>query len=163
MAAGMFTAGLAVAAHSMAGGVAPSGAAAALLAMLACTVGALIATAERTADARILVVLLGAGQLLGHLVLTAVGHHHSAAAGGIPIPMLVAHVTAVVAGGALIAACDRLCRSVSSAVRVCARAVMPVPAGPATARVVSADQPRRSALLLAASVSHRGPPVSLAR
>jgi hypothetical protein len=45
---------------------------------------------------------------------------------------------------------------VRAAVRIVATPVAVAPAAP----VDEADQPLRSALLLAASVSHRGPPVS---
>ena len=75
-----------------------------------------------------------------------------------------AHLVAIVAGAALIAAVDRLCaRGVACGA---GRRANRLPAGAATAPVSAtacADQPLRSALLLAASVSHRGPPVSLAR
>ena len=57
----------------------------------------------------------------------------------------------------------RLCRAVSRAVEVAVRAVVaPIPGRPVVA-TAGADQPLRSALLLSASVSHRGPPVSCAR
>ena len=160
-AAGMLTAALAVAAHGAAGGAAPTGTAAVLLAVLAATVGGLSATIARTADARVLVGLLAAGQVAGHLMLVAAGHSH----GGPVRPtaaMLVAHAVAIVVGAILIAAGDRLCRAVSRVVEVATRAVVPPVPGRAVV-VAVADQPLRSALLLAASLSHRGPPVSRAR
>jgi hypothetical protein len=74
--------------------------------------------------------------------------------------MLAAHLMAIGAGALLIAASDRLCRAVCHAVRAAVRIVAtPVDVAPAVP-VGEADQPLRSALLLAASVSHRGPPVS---
>jgi hypothetical protein len=77
--------------------------------------------------------------------------------------MLAAHAVAVGAGALLIAASDYLCRAVSRTVRAAVRIVAaPVAVAPAVL-VGEADQPLRSALLLAASVSHRGPPVSLHR
>jgi hypothetical protein len=159
-AAGLLTAALAVAAHSVGSGAPPSGAVVAQLAVLAATVGALAATIARAADVRVLLGLLAAGQLCGHLMLSAVGHHHAAT----PVPpaavMLAAHVVAVGAGALLIAASERLCRAVSRVVRV----AVPITAAPfAFAPVVvvgQSDQPLRSALQLAASMSHRGPPVS---
>ncbi len=76
--------------------------------------------------------------------------------------MLVAHVLAVFGGAVLIAAGERLCRVVSRVLQVATRAVVaPIPS--ARVAVAAADQPLRSALLLAASVSHRGPPVSCSR
>lgn len=160
--AGLLTAALAVAAHGIADGAAPSGAAVPLLAVLAATVGALAATTACAADAGVLLGLLAAGQFVGHVILGAVGHSHIST----PPPamvMLVAHVLAVMVGAALIAAGDRLCRAVSRAVEVTARPIIaPISAAPVPA-TAGADQPLRSALLLAASVSHRGPPVSPAR
>ncbi|WP_234794362.1 hypothetical protein [Mycolicibacterium flavescens] len=156
------TATLAVAAHSVGSTGIPSGSGVALLAVLAATIGALTTTLPR-ADAKILVTLLAAGQLAGHVLLGVAGHDHSGAAAPPAAVMLVAHVAAVLAGALLIAAGERLCRAVSRAVRAVVRIVsVPVPT---TVRVVvpRAEQPLRSALLLAASVSHRGPPVGLAR
>jgi hypothetical protein len=157
-AAGLLTAALTVAAHGVASGAPPSGAAAAQLAVLATAIGALAATVARAADARVLLGLLAAGQLVGHTMLTAVGHTHTPA-----MAMVIAHVVAVVAGAALIAAGDRLCGVLSRAVRVAVRAVAPPPEDSAVVAVRHADQPLRFTLLLAASVSHRGPPVSHAR
>jgi hypothetical protein len=162
IAAGLLTATLAVAAHGAADGAAPSGTAVALLAVLAATVGGLTTTVSRTADARVLTGLLATGQLVGHVMLTAAGHSHGGAAAAPASAMLVAHALAVIAGAFLIAAGDRLCRAVSRVVEVAVRAV--VPPVPAKSFVVGeALHPLRSVLLLAASMSHRGPPVSPAR
>ena len=77
--------------------------------------------------------------------------------------MLAAHLLAIVAGAVLIAAGDRLWRArVARRARCCAHRLPAGRRAPILSRV-GADQPLRSALLLAASVSHRGPPVSLAR
>jgi hypothetical protein len=162
-AAGLLTAALAVAAHAVGSGVAPSGAVTAQLAVLAATVGALTATIARAADARVLLGLLTAGQVCGHVMLGAVGHNHATTAAPPAAAMLAAHVVAIGVGALLIAACDRLCRAVSRAVRAAVRIVVaPVAVAPVVV-TGGADQPLRSALLLAASVSHRGPPVSRQR
>jgi hypothetical protein len=162
-AAGLLTAALAVAAHGVGSGAPPTGAATAQLAVLAATVGALAGTIRHATDARVLVGLLAAGQLIGHVMLSAVGHIHASATAPPGAAMLTAHVVAIAIGALLIAAGDRLARAVSRAVRAAVRIVCPpMAAAPATA-TGTADQPLRSALLLAASVSHRGPPVSLAR
>jgi hypothetical protein len=159
-AAGLLTAALAVAAHSVGSGTPTTGAVVAELAVLAATVGALAATIARASDARILLGLLAAGQACGHLILGAVEHSHPATTAPPASAMLVAHLVAVGAGALLIAASDRLCRAVSRVVRAAVRIVAtPVAVAPAVP-VDEADQPLRSALLLAASVSHRGPPVS---
>ena len=158
-AAGLLTAALAVAAHSVGSGAPPTGAVVAQLAVLAATVGALAATIARAADARVLLGLLAAGQLCGHVILSAVGHSHAAATAPPAAAMLVAHVVAIGAGALLIAASDRLCRAVSRAVRVAVRIVAaPVAVAPVVV-IGDADQLLRSALQLAASVSPRGPPV----
>jgi len=161
-AAGLLTAALAVAAHGAADGALPSGSAIALLAVLAATVAGLATTLNHASDVRALLALLLTGQLVGHLMLAGAGHHHGEAAAAPGAAMLVAHALAVIVGAALIAAGDRLCRAISRVVEVAVRAVVaPVPAEPFV--VDDADHPKRSALLLAASVSHRGPPVSAVR
>ena len=159
VATGSLTAALAVAAHGAGGGLLPNGATLALLAILAATTGAVAATIPQANTARHLLGVLAVSQLLAHLLLSASGHHHGGSSG---VAMLVAHVVAVVAGAILIGAGDRLWRALSRAVRRIVRIVSAVTARPA-AMARRADQPLRSALLLAASVSHRGPPVSLAR
>jgi len=162
LATGLLTAALAVAAHGVGSGAIPGGAAAALLAVLAATIGALAATTARAGKSVVLVGLLDAGQLVGHLLLSAAGHQHTLSTSPPAAVMLAAHVVAIAAGAVLIAAGDRLCGALSRAVRAMVRAVWPV-AGTPIVSVRRAEQPLRSALLLAASVSHRGPPVSLAR
>jgi hypothetical protein len=162
VAAGLLTAALAVAAHGAAGGGAPTGVAAVLLTVLTATVGGLAATIARTADVRMLLALLAVGQLVGHAMLSVAGHCHGEAAAPAPA-MLVAHAAAVGAGTLLIAAGDRLCRAVSRVVEVAVRVIAAPVAGRPTGVAKHADQPLRSALLLAASVSHRGPPVGCAR
>ena len=159
-AAGLLTAALAVAAHAVGSGVPPTGAVTAQLAVLAATVGALAATIARAADARVLLGLLAAGQVCGHVMLSAVGHSHATTAAPPAAVMLAAHVVAIGVGALLIAACDRLCRAVSRAVRAAVRIVVAPVAGAPVVLIGESDQPLRSALLLAASVSHRGPPVS---
>ena len=161
VAAGLLTAALAVAAHGAADSAAPSGTAAVLLAVLAATIGGLATSISRAADVRVLLGLLATGQLVGHLMLSAAGHSHGEPVSPAPA-MLAAHALAVVAGALLIAAGDRLCRAVSRVAKIATRAlVAPIPTRPVV--VTGADQPLRSTLLLAASVSHRGPPVSHAR
>jgi hypothetical protein len=161
-ATGLLTATLAVAAHGAAGGDAPAGAAVMLLVVLAATVGGLAATIARTADVRVLLGLLGMGQVVGHVLLSVAGHHHGVPESPAPA-MLIAHSSAVAAGAILVAAGDRLCRAVARAVQVTVRAIVaPVSCGP-TVVTAGTDQPLRSALQLAASVSHRGPPVGCAR
>jgi hypothetical protein len=160
-AAGLLTAALAVAAHGVGSGAPPTGAATAQLAVLAATVGALAATIRRAGDARVLLALLAAGQLFGHVMLSAVDHGHAPSPAPPGTVMLAAHVVAIATGALLIAAGDRLCRAVSRAVRATVRILCPPLVAAPVVATGGADQPLRSALLLAASMSHRGPPVSL--
>jgi len=162
VATGLLTAALAVAAHGAGGGVLPYGAAMSLLAVLAATAGALATAIPDAGSPRRLLSLLAVSQLLGHLLLSTAGHHHAASSAPPAAAMLAAHLLAIVAGATLIAVGERLWRALSRAVRAVVPIGCTVVARPmAVAR--RADQPMRSALLLAASVSHRGPPVSLAR
>ncbi len=160
-AAALLTAALAVGAHAVGNGSPPSGAGLALIMVLASTVGAALATSRRAPSTTTLLAILASGQVIGHYVVAAAGHHH--AAPGLPVaPMIAAHVVAVVAGAVLIAGADRLFRALSTAMRGAAGPSHPL-AVAATSPVVAGDQPHQAMLLLAASVSHRGPPVSLPR
>ncbi|MGO4444434.1 hypothetical protein AB4Z42_13855 [Mycobacterium sp. 2YAF39] len=159
VATGLLTAALAIAAHGAGGGALPTGATAALLAVVAATAGAVAANVSCASTPRYLLGLLAVGQLLGHLLLSAAGHHHTSQP---TAAMIAAHLMAIAAGAILIAAGERLWCALSRTVRAVVRIVCTVAAKPAAA-ARRADQPLRSALLLAASVSHRGPPVSLAR
>jgi hypothetical protein len=159
LAAGLLTAALAVAAHGIGGGVLPSAGATSLLAVLAATVGALAARHPHEADARTMVGFLGAGQLTGHVLLSVVGHAHTASAAP-PAVMLTAHLVAIAVGALLIAAGERLCHAVLRVVRAVVRIGYAAFAS-LSVEVRRVCHPLRSALLLAVSVSHRGPPVSL--
>jgi hypothetical protein len=163
LATGSLTVALATTAHAAAGGGTPSGATAAQLVLLAVVIGALSATIGAADRFRVQLVLMAAGQLLGHLLLGTVGHHHANAAGPSAAAMVAAHLGAVTCGAALIAAAGYLCAAISRVVRAAvAPAQVPVTTAPLAA-LGDADQPLRSALLLAASMSHRGPPVGAVR
>jgi hypothetical protein len=163
LAAGALTVALSVPAHAVAGGATPSGATSAQLVLLAMVIGALAATLGGGDRFRVQLALMAAGQLLGHLLLGTVGHHHGDAATPSAAVMVAAHVAAITVGAALIAAAGYLCTAVSRVVRASdSPPPAPVIAGPAPVFGL-ADQPLRSALLLAASISHRGPPVSAVR
>jgi hypothetical protein len=156
------TATLAVAAHAAAGGSTPAGAGAALVGVMAITLGALATAVRGAASWRGLLMLLACGQVFGHVLLASAGHQHAATAGHDQAAMIVAHVVAVVVGAALIAAAGRLGAALSHAVRsAIAPQRVPVVSSPARA-FDGGDQPLHSSLQLAASVSHRGPPVRFA-
>lgn len=155
---GLLTAALAVAAHGVGSGAPPTGASATQLAVLAATVGAVAAALPRAGEIRVLIGLLAVGQLLGHAMLV-VGHDHAQAAALPAWVMPAAHVVAVGVGAALIATGERWYRAALRVVRAVVRVERPPVAATTVAVVHRAEQPMRSALLLAASVSHRGPPV----
>ncbi|MCV7223273.1 hypothetical protein [Mycolicibacterium elephantis] len=159
---GLLTAALAVAAHGTGGGTPPAGASAIQLAVLAATVGAAATAMPRAGDIRVLTGVLAVGQLLGHLMLAA-GHAHTHGAAPPAWAMLVTHAIAVGAGAVLIATGERLWRAASRVVGTMVRVVRPPVAATTVTAVRRAEQPLRSALLLAASVSHRGPPVGALR
>ncbi len=161
-ATGLLTGALAVAAHGAAGGVVPSGAPAALLCLLAASLGAVAGTARRASELPVLLGLLAAGQVIGHVMLAAAGHTHGGSPHTAPA-MLAAHAIALTAGAVLIAGSERLCRALSCALRSCTRTGLTLPAAAAATPVLSADQPLHSTLLVAVSISHRGPPASALR
>ncbi len=156
------TAALAVSAHGAAGGGLPSGSSTALLALVSITLGALVATTRGAADVKVLVALLAVGQLLTHALLGAAGHSHPPAPGAPFGLMVAAHLAAIAVGAVLIAVGERLCVAISRVLSASPRQTRPPVAGPSTIVVRSADQPLQSARLLSASLSHRGPPLSLA-
>jgi hypothetical protein len=75
-----------------------------------------------------------------------------------PDPGFRAHATAVVVGAVLIAAGDRLCRALSTAVRPLTVGSSRPPQ-PVVIEAKTTDQPLQWMLLLLSSMPHRGPPV----
>jgi hypothetical protein len=104
---GATSAAVAVAAHSVGGGVPPTGATVFVL-VLACATVAAAATTIRSGRGLIsLLAFAGAGQLVGHGVLTfASGHAHPSHWSP---AMICAHVLAAVGCAVLIGAAERLC------------------------------------------------------
>jgi hypothetical protein len=152
------TATLAVSAHAAAGAGLPSGGAVAELVVLAAAIGAIAFTVRAGTVA--LLALLAAGQLVGHLLLGVAGHPHSLHVSPPAAAMWIAHGCAVVVGALLIALCEHLCAAVSRVVRATESVPIQLPCPTMAVVRRSADQPMRSTLLLAASMSYRGPPVS---
>lgn len=156
-----FTGALAVAAHAVAGGGWPAGGAGVLLTVTAAVVG-LCALSERAAGTAMLAAVLAGGQLAGHVALAASGHSHGETSTAPTQVMLLTHAVAVVAGAVLVSACERLCQVLSQVARRCV-SIARAPVEVRTALAVTPDdQPLQHVLLLAASISHRGPPVGLA-
>ncbi|MBI3228464.1 MAG: hypothetical protein HYZ39_25780 [Mycolicibacterium cosmeticum] len=152
-AVGALTAALALAAHGTASAMFPTGTALAQLLVLAAAVGAVAATTR--GGVRTLLTVLAAGQVLGHQLLDIGQHGHVQAH---PLTMLAAHLVAVLAGAVLIGAGERLCAALSRTIDAIAGPLsLRVPA---TTRIYRSEgQPRHSAWLVRASISHRGPPV----
>ncbi|WP_263999421.1 hypothetical protein [Mycolicibacterium vanbaalenii] len=71
--------------------------------------------------------------------------------------MVSAHAVAVVVGGLLINTGARLCRVLSKVLRLVGRPNPPL-ASVSRLSATAADQPMRSTLLIACSMSYRGPP-----
>ena len=158
LAVGSLTAALALAAHGAAGAVLGSGAAAMLLTLLAGGFGALASALERAAEPAVLAALLAAGQAAGHLMLAAAGHSHAPTPGD---AMLAAHLLAVVIGTLLITGAERLCRALSTVLGECSARRAPPPVTRTTWAPARPDHPLQSRLLVAVSISHRGPPTGV--
>jgi hypothetical protein len=146
-----------VAAHAVAGGSGPHGGAAVLLAVTAAVIG-VAALTERASDIRILATLLACGQVAGHLALATAGHSAGQTSNSSAPLMLLMHLVAVAAGAALVCASERLLCALTRVIRhflVTVRAPIEImPPAP----VVRDHQPLQHFLLIAASISHRGPP-----
>ncbi|HTY27958.1 MAG TPA: hypothetical protein VMD51_07410, partial [Mycobacterium sp.] len=97
------------------------------------------------------------GQVVGHLMLAAAGHSHAAVPDA---AMLAAHLIAVVIGALLIAGAERLCRTLSTVLRGGQAGRAPVPLPGLVRAPVRPHHPLQSRLLVAASISHRGPPAA---
>ncbi|MEV6138376.1 hypothetical protein AB0L63_20395 [Nocardia sp. NPDC051990] len=145
-----------IAAHAAGGGAVAPGSSAVMLLVAACTVIGIVTAHARTGLVR-LMILLAAGQIIGHAALSLSPHCHNAVLTG---PMLLAHVVAVVVGAFLIRGAETTLRRAISRVW---RAVTAVGAhlgatGPliGTGRNHTVAAPRR--LVLASGTGRRGPP-----
>lgn len=145
-----------LAAHGIAGGTIPGGAAVVVL-VLACAAVGLIARMRCRQTVARLALLLAAGQATGHLLLAASCHDHGAA---ISARMVAAHGVASLVGALLVAAAERLARLVGSAPGWIARLLT----GPGvTADVVAIPSivfrtPLTVRLHAAGPATRRGPP-----
>ncbi len=149
---------MAVAAHSGSGGPAPDATSVLLLLGLS----AVLATAARSVPglstgATGLVVLLTAGQLVAHLMLSVSAHHHHGVMGS---AMLGAHVVAVGVCALLVALAERIGpRCVAALGRVLPRLLCPTPtSGVLPWFVLGGDVPTQRSAVIAVSVGRRGPP-----
>ncbi|MEW5809405.1 MAG: hypothetical protein AB1925_08120 [Actinomycetota bacterium] len=158
-AAGLLTAALTLAAHGLGGGTVAVGPAAVHVLLVALTVGAVASTLPRGMGA--MALLLSAGQLVGHTLLSIAHPHVPAHAQVGPHgAMLVVHLAAVLLGAGLISVGEQLYRALNRVVR---RTVAPAAAAMFAAPprlLAGGDQPLIAELLLATSMSHRGPPIA---
>lgn len=150
---------LAVAAHAAGGGMLPDTSALLLLLGLGTALGAASGTLPWLRTARLgLLGILGVGQLAGHLLLgvTAVHAHVS------PSPdMLAAHAGAVVLAAVLVGLAERVGPGCTAALaRVLPALPAPLVVRPRTRpAAVPVTSPAVRPLLVATSLSRRGPPV----
>ncbi len=148
-----------IAAHGLGGGaLTPGQSALGVLIGVCAGLGVLAGARPGPAGLPELMVLLGAGQAIGHAALSVgPGHHHeSTATSG----MLVAHLVAIVCGAVLIHAAESALGRAASSVRRTLAALRPAPHRDDDARVgVPAAGPSLPRLpLLASAVGTRGPP-----
>ncbi|OZE81443.1 hypothetical protein CH294_10410 [Rhodococcus sp. 14-2483-1-1] len=160
-AVGSVTAALAVAAHGMAGGGWPDGAALTLLVVVSIGVGAMTAVPRRST---VLLPALMGGQLLAHIALSlsdmsGMLHSHSL----LPSTAMIAfHAAASVVAALLIAAAERLYGPITSIVRAVLALLTPLPDGSAVGRVrFSVALPSIHGTALDWAISRRGPPMSI--
>lgn len=151
---------LATAAHGVAAGEVPGGGAIGLLTVLSAGLGAMVTASVRARGPVPLIALLAAGQLAGHLVLGAgTAHHHAGQPGAVSGALMFGgHVAAVLAGGILVAAAERLAAALSRVVRNCSPDPFDRIEIPGAAVLPAPEHPLLRSLLVAASISHRGPP-----
>lgn len=150
---------LAVAAHGAGGGASPDATGVLLLLCLS----AVLLTAARSVPglntgAPGLVVLLGAGQLAAHLMLSVSSHHHAGMNMG--SSMLGTHVAAVGVCALLVALAERIgprCAAALDRVLPLLRSPAPIfsrlPMFP-----VCVEIPTQTSAVLSASIGRRGPP-----
>ncbi len=139
-----------IAAHALGGGGLP-GQGTAVLLVAAAVVAGTIAASTRIP----VVVILAAGQVLGHGTFTlGSGHAHA------PSPaMIAAHVAAVGVAALLVSGAERGCRLAVSAVGRLVRNVLTVPAWQVPATVPVPERPDRlRAVVALVGRSVRGPP-----
>ncbi|MDI9893445.1 hypothetical protein QM797_01795 [Rhodococcus sp. IEGM 1381] len=164
-AVGSVTAALAVAAHGIAGGGYPDGAALAMLVVVSIGVGAMTAVPRRST---VLLPALMGGQLLAHMALSL--RDMSGMSGGplhshslLPSTAMIAfHAAASVVAALLIAAAERLYGPITSIVRAVLALLTPLPDGSAVGRVrFSVAMPSVHGTAVDWAISRRGPPMSI--
>jgi hypothetical protein len=152
------SAALAVAAHTVAGGMLPDPGLTALLTVGVAAVG--IAMADRRRGQGAILLVLGAAQLATHVLLSVAGHGMPDVVD--PLVMTVAHAVAVLVAAVLLARADGVVFGLAGLLAMLLPRVLvtpPPPVGPRVSRrwVVPVD--RATAVLLRLASPRRGPPV----
>ena len=101
---------------------------------------------------------MAGGQVAAHLSLAAASHTHDENSSVPTALMALLHAGAVLIGAALLSASERLCHALSQVARRCQGSTRAPTGHRPAAPVIVDDQPLQHVLLIAASISHRGPP-----
>lgn len=158
-AVGAASAALAIAAHGMGGGELPQSSSLTLLIAVCATVGAVTATLPALMRGpAALIVALGLGQGAAHVTMTLSEHAHSPAPG---LLMLAAHAGATAACAVLVLAAERLFGVVTRVLRAVLASLAPVAADTSASTVSTGFHRGPVDALLRASISRRGPPLSV--
>ncbi len=151
-----------IAAHALGGGVVTLGSSSVTLLLGACALIGVVARAlpVRPGVAQVM-LLLTAGQAIGHIALTAGhGHHH----GSVSVAaMFAAHLVAIPVGAFLIRGAELAARRAVSSVRravAILRATLTAPPWTPSSLVISADPLIPPRPLLASGSGTRGPPAT---
>ncbi len=156
---GALSAAAALAGHGLGGAEVPTGPAMVLLLLGSALIGALAGLPGRIPVMRLSALLL-AGQGLGHLLLTAAGHHQHPATGS-PAAMLLAHLLAAVVCAVLIVLAEHGWRRIASAGRWLVLLVGgpgPDPQRRITAPARWTNRPQAVRTPVHTALSRRGPP-----
>jgi hypothetical protein len=152
---------LAVAAHVVAGGMAPDTGLTALLTVGVAAVG--VAMADRRRGTGALLLALGGAQVGMHLILSIPEHGVMASGAGNGWLMTGAHAVAVLVSAGLLARADAavfLLAAVFAMLLPRWLSAPPVPAAPTHARVRVVAVDRSMTVLLRRACARRGPPVT---
>ncbi|MGV9949906.1 hypothetical protein [Rhodococcus aetherivorans] len=155
---GSTSAAVSVAAHGLAGGEIPSQSSVVLLIAACAAFGAAVSAIRPSRLLPALVLTLGAGQIVGHTVLTLTAEH--AHGPGLSPAMLGVHAAALVVSAALIRAAEQGCAAALGVLRRIVAAVLTPPPAHAPLWVATPSHRARLVLrvLVSAQAGTRGPP-----
>nr|WP_206024599.1 hypothetical protein [Rhodococcus sp. 14C212] len=155
---GSTSAAVSVAAHGLAGGGIPSQSSVVLLIAACAAFGAAVSAIRASRLLPALVLPLGAGQIVGHTVLTLTAEHAHGL--GLSPAMLGAHAAALVVSAALIRAAEQGRAAALGVLRRIVAAVLTLPPAHAPLWVATPSHRARLVLrvLVSAQAGTRGPP-----